>query len=161
MNLLAEQKQTQRLWKTYGYQRGQMVMKGMDWGFGIGICILWYMEWLANGDLVCRTENTTQYSVIIYIGKESERESCMYMYNGITLLYSRNYHNLVNQLWFNKTFKNEENRISNAWAKLVHWCHHHYLQATLTSFYEANSVHMLFYQSMFWHISPNDKNLLH
>ena len=31
------------------------------------------------------------------------------MYNSITLLYSRNYHNIVNQ-HFNKTFKNKKKR---------------------------------------------------
>ena len=48
-------------------------VRGMDWGFGIGICTPWYMEQLANGDLLYSTENSTQYSVIIYVGKESER----------------------------------------------------------------------------------------
>ena len=31
------------------------------------------MEWLANRDLLCSTRNSTQYSVIIYVGKEPER----------------------------------------------------------------------------------------
>ena len=37
MNLFAEQKQTHRLLKTYGYQRGQMGVGegGVDWGFGM------------------------------------------------------------------------------------------------------------------------------
>ena len=30
------------------------------------------------------------------------------MYNRITLLYSRNYHNIVNQLYLNKTLKNKK-----------------------------------------------------
>lgn len=35
MNLFAEQKQTHRIWKTYGYQRGQV--EGEGWtGFGDG-----------------------------------------------------------------------------------------------------------------------------
>ena len=32
------------------------------------------MEWVANGDLLHSPENSTQYSVIIYVGKESEKE---------------------------------------------------------------------------------------
>ena len=44
----------------------------MDWGFVIGVCTLKYVEQLAKGDLLYRTENPTQYSVIIYMGKESE-----------------------------------------------------------------------------------------
>ena len=44
-------------------------------GFGTGILHkLRYSELLANGDLMQSTENTTQYSVRLYVGKESERE---------------------------------------------------------------------------------------
>ena len=43
-------------------------------GFGIGICSLRYMQWLAPRDLLYSTENSAQYSVIICLGKESERE---------------------------------------------------------------------------------------
>ena len=39
------------------------------------------------------------------MGKESEKNGCVCIYNWITLLYSRNYHNIVNQLYFNKTLK--------------------------------------------------------
>ena len=45
----------------------------MDWGSGIGIFTLSYMEQLANGGQLYSTENSTQYSVISYAGKESER----------------------------------------------------------------------------------------
>ena len=55
-------------------------MGGMDWEFGTGICILWYMEWMVNRDLLYRTGNSTQYSVITCIVKESEAEwICVYM----------------------------------------------------------------------------------
>ena len=73
MNLFSEQKQTHRFWKTYGPQRGQFGGR-MDRGCGIGRCTLWYMEWLANGDLLYSTGNSTQYSVMICVGKESKRE---------------------------------------------------------------------------------------
>ena len=68
------------------------------------------MEWLAIRDLLCSTDNSTQYSVIIYVGK-SEREWMVYLYNWTTSLYI-NCHSLVNQLdfnkfYFNKTLKNE------------------------------------------------------
>ena len=59
-------------------------------------------------DLLYSTGNSTQYSVMVYVGEESEKEWCVYIYNWITLLYSRNYHNMVNQLYFNKTLKNEK-----------------------------------------------------
>ena len=43
-------------------------------GVGIGVCTLWYTEWLAIRDLLYSTENSTQDSVTIFVGKESERE---------------------------------------------------------------------------------------
>ena len=46
---------------------------GMDWGVGIGICTVWYTEWLTNGDLLYSAGNSIQYFVIIYMGKESEK----------------------------------------------------------------------------------------
>lgn len=50
--------------------------RGMDWGFGIGICTLWYMESLANAnkDLLCTTGDSAQCSVITCMGKESGKE---------------------------------------------------------------------------------------
>lgn len=63
----------------------------MDWVFGIGICTLRYMEQLANGDLMYSIENSTQYSVIIYGEKNVRENGYVYMYEWITLLYSRNY----------------------------------------------------------------------
>ena len=54
---------------------------GMDWGFGTGMCTLKYMEWLAHRDKLYSTGNSTRYSVIIYLGKESEREwTCVYVW---------------------------------------------------------------------------------
>ena len=46
----------------------------MDWVFVIGLCTLSYMDQLASGDLLCGPGNSIQYSVIIYVGKESESE---------------------------------------------------------------------------------------
>ena len=40
----------------------------------IGMCTLRYMERLANRDLLYSTENFIQYSEIIYVERESERE---------------------------------------------------------------------------------------
>ena len=66
------------LWLPKGTGQGE---GGMDWGFGIGICTLRSMECLANGDLMYSTENSVQYSVIIYLGKESEKNGYVYMCN--------------------------------------------------------------------------------
>ena len=42
---------------------------------------------------------------------------CVHIFNWITLLYARNYHNIVNQLYFNKIKKNEnKNRSSHSSA---------------------------------------------
>ena len=35
MKFFEEQKQTYRLWQTYGYQGRQVVLGGMDWGLGM------------------------------------------------------------------------------------------------------------------------------
>ena len=42
--------------------------------------------------------------------KNLKENECEYMYNWITLLYSRNYDNIVNQLYFNKTLKNDKKK---------------------------------------------------
>ena len=43
INISMKQKQTQ---SHRGCQRG--MMGGMDWEFGIGICTLFYTEWMVN-----------------------------------------------------------------------------------------------------------------
>jgi len=66
--------------KLMGFENKLVVTKadreggGRDWEFGIGTFIMRYMEWLANRDLWYSTGNSTQYSVITYMGKESEKE---------------------------------------------------------------------------------------
>ena len=94
------------------FERGQVLGGGMGWGFGIGMCTLQYVAWMVNGDLLYSTGNSTQESVIIYVGKESETEwMCVYCgYNRIALMYSRNYRNVLNQLCFNKALKKEKRR---------------------------------------------------
>ena len=58
--------------QTYGYQRAKAGGRD-EWGVGIDICTL-CMEWMVNGDLLFSTENSTQYSVITYMGKEFEKQ---------------------------------------------------------------------------------------
>ena len=72
MILFEEQKQILKtnLWLPKGMGGG-----GVDWSVGIGICTLRYMEWVANSELLYSTENSNQYSVIIYMEKESEKVS--------------------------------------------------------------------------------------
>ena len=52
---------------------------------------------MANEDLLDSTENCTQCSLTISMAKESEREWMC-----------RNYHNRINQLYFNKIFLKRE-----------------------------------------------------
>ena len=71
MNLFT--KQTHRLQKQiYGYQRGRR--GGINQEFGINIYALLYIKQIINKDLLYSTGNSTQYTVITYMGKESEKE---------------------------------------------------------------------------------------
>ena len=79
MNVFTKQKQPCRLREqTFGYQRGKVAGGGGGGGInqvvGINICTLLYIKQIINKDLLYSTENSTQYSVITYKGKESEKE---------------------------------------------------------------------------------------
>ena len=81
MNSPAEQNQTRRLWKqTYGYQREQIGEKD-----GLGLWN-WHMHMEVYGmtgqwrHTIYSIGNSTQYSAIIYMEKESEKEwMCVYV----------------------------------------------------------------------------------
>lgn len=72
------------LWLEYGLQQGpwlKMKLKEISWDQIVvnTICTL-YIEWMVNRDLLYSTGNTTQYSLIIYMEKESEKEwICVYV----------------------------------------------------------------------------------
>ena len=67
------QSQHHRAQRQKGELRNKSFKINMTW-FGIAICTLRFMEWLASGNLLYSTEHSTQYSGIIYVGKESKRE---------------------------------------------------------------------------------------
>ena len=46
----------------------------MDWEVGIDTCTLLYIKSIQNKDLLCSLGKSIQYSVIAYMGKESEKE---------------------------------------------------------------------------------------
>ena len=74
MNLSTKQKQSHRLREQiYGYQ-GEGLRGGIDWEFGIDMYTLLYLKYITNRDLLYSTGNSTQYSIITYMGKESEKE---------------------------------------------------------------------------------------
>ena len=75
--------------------KGEGGGRGVDWVFAISRCKLLHLEWI-NKVLLYSTGNYIQYPVINYNGKE-----CLYVYNWVTLLYSRDWHNTVHQLHFN------------------------------------------------------------
>ena len=61
---------------------------GMNQEFGINRYTLLYVKQITNMDLLYSTENTTQYFIITYKGKNLKKNRYVYMYNGITLLYT-------------------------------------------------------------------------
>ena len=71
MNLITNQKQRHRK-QIYNYQKGKE--RGINWEFGINIYTLLYIKQIINKDLLYVTGNSTQNSVIAYMGKESEKE---------------------------------------------------------------------------------------
>ena len=72
---------------------------GKYWEFRISRCRLLYIVWINNEVQLYNTGNCIHYLVIKHNGKEQEKE-----YTCITasLPYSRNLHNMVNQIYFNK-----------------------------------------------------------
>ena len=46
----------------------------MDWEFGTGTCTLLDVAWMVRRDQLQSTGTSTQYSVITYVGEESEKE---------------------------------------------------------------------------------------
>ena len=72
MNLFTKQKQSHRCRKQfYGYWgKGG----GINWEVGIDIYTLLYMKEITKKCLLYNTGNSTQYSVMTYVGKESKKE---------------------------------------------------------------------------------------
>ena len=103
MNLRAEQKESHRFWKK-NFSDQNRFGGAAEGGFGVGLCTMWQMEWLADGDLLYSTGNSPQDSWMIHSGKESGKK-WMCPYNWITLRYSRKYHEVIHQLYFKKTYK--------------------------------------------------------
>ena len=64
---------------------------GMDWGFGIGICTLKY--WPKGTCYIARELYSAFYDNLC--GKRTIENGYVYMYDWVSLLYSRN-HSLVN-----------------------------------------------------------------
>ena len=78
MNLFTKQKQNHSCRKqSYGYPKG--TGGGISWETGIDIYTLLHIKQVTNKDLLYRIGNSTQFSVMAYMGKESKKER-IYVY---------------------------------------------------------------------------------
>ena len=66
--------------KTNGYQglRGKVEI---NWKVEADIYTLLYIKQMTNKDLLYKTENSTQYSLMTYIRRESKKNGYMHMYD--------------------------------------------------------------------------------
>ena len=75
MNLFTKQKQSHRCRKqTYGYQGGKWVWGGINWKSTTDTYTLLYIKQITNNNLLYSTGNSTQCSVMTYMGIESKKE---------------------------------------------------------------------------------------
>ena len=74
MNLFTKQKHTHILRKQVMVTEGKRGRGGINWGFGTDIYTLLYIKLITNKDLLYSTGNYTQYFVITYKRKDSEKE---------------------------------------------------------------------------------------
>ena len=80
----------------------------MDWEFGISRCKLLHLERINNKVLLYSTGNYIQSLGIEHDGRLYEKKNIyihIYTHTWVTFLYSRNWYNIVNQLYFNKNRK--------------------------------------------------------
>ena len=54
---------------------------GINWEIGIDIYTLLCVKQITNKDLLHSTGNSTQFSVMAYMGKESKKSGYVYLYN--------------------------------------------------------------------------------
>ena len=87
MNLLTKQKET---------ENELMVVGGKGWltDFGIDMYTLLYLKWIINKDLLFNTRNSDQCYTAACMGENRY----MYIYGWVPLLFTWNYHSIVNQL---------------------------------------------------------------
>ena len=53
----------------------ETLLGGINQKLKMNICTLQYIRWITNKDILYSTGNSTQYSVIAYMRKESKEES--------------------------------------------------------------------------------------
>ena len=74
MNLFTKQKDSQTQETKLWLPKGKGGEGEINQEFGINIQALLYIRQINNKDLLQSTGNSTQYSVITYMGKESDKE---------------------------------------------------------------------------------------
>ena len=79
--------------------KGEGGGRGKDWEFGISSCKLLYIGWINNKVLLYITGNYISCSKPYW--KSIFKKECLCLCNWVTLLYSRDWHNIVYQLYFN------------------------------------------------------------
>ena len=80
MNLFTKQKQSHRSKKTNLW----LPQQGINWEIEINIYTLLSINQIANKDLLYSTGNSTQLSLMAYMGKESKQKKSGYKYMYIT-----------------------------------------------------------------------------
>ena len=102
MNLFTKQKQSHRCRKQ-AWLSGDKGRGGINWEIGIDIYTLLYIKQITNKYLLCSTGDSTQYSVMAYMVKESKKrvEICICKTDSLCCTPETN---TVNQLYFNKNF---------------------------------------------------------
>ena len=105
-NLSTEQKRTKRHGEQPCSCQGGGEGSGMDWEFEVNRCKLLHLECISNEVLLYSTGNYNRSLGIDYDGRYCKYRECIYTYDWVTLLHSRNWHTIVNQIYFNQKFKN-------------------------------------------------------
>ena len=73
----------------------------MDWESGVSRCKLLHLEWISN-EVLLHSTGTMLDCFGQAMMEDNIKKECIYMYDWVILLFSRNWHNIVGQLYFNK-----------------------------------------------------------
>ena len=101
MNLPTKQKWTHRhREQTCGCQRGNG-REWDEWEFGVNTCKLLHLQWISNEVQLYSTGNYILSLGLNMVEDNMRKRVCVFIYDWVTSLYSRNWHNIVNQIDFN------------------------------------------------------------
>ena len=86
---------------TYGCQGERRMRDRTVRDFGKVMYTLLYLKWITNKDLLYSTWNSAKCYVPAWMGRGLWENGYMYMYDWVPLLFTWNYHNIVNRLYPN------------------------------------------------------------